>query len=53
MGEQSQVKEQDFDDETLTQYLLGALTGEKTERLDELSIADDEMAARRLNDARK
>jgi hypothetical protein len=46
MGEQSQVKSQDFDDEALTQYLLGALTGEKTERLDELSIADDEMAAR-------
>ncbi len=46
MGEQSEVKKQEFDDEALTQYLLGALTEEKTERLDELSIADDEMAAR-------
>jgi len=40
------VKEQNYDDEILTQYLLGSLTEEKTERLDELSIADDEMAAR-------
>jgi hypothetical protein len=46
MGDQSLVKEEDFDDEALTQYLLGALTEEKTERLDELSIADDEVAAR-------
>jgi hypothetical protein len=46
MGEQSQVKKQDYDDDILTQYLLGALTDEKTEQLDELSIADDQMAAR-------
>jgi hypothetical protein len=46
MGEQSQVKKQNYDDEILTQYLLGSLTEEKTEQLDELSIADDEMAAR-------
>jgi len=46
MGEQSQVKKQDYDDGILTQYLLGALNDEKTEQLDELSIADDETAAR-------
>lgn len=46
MGEQSQVKDQNNDDEILTQYLLGSLTEEKSEELDELSIADDVMAAR-------
>src|SRR5262249_45624124 len=35
-----------YDDQTLTRYLLGALPPEEAERLDELSIADDEMAAR-------
>jgi hypothetical protein len=39
-------------DPLLTQYLLGALAGEETERLDELSIADDDFAAR-LNSAEK
>jgi hypothetical protein len=46
LGEQSQVKKQKYDDEILTQYLLGSLTEEETERLDELSVADDEIAAR-------
>jgi hypothetical protein len=35
-----------YEDHTLTRYLLGALPAEETERLDELSIADDEVAAR-------
>jgi Tfp pilus assembly protein PilN len=35
-----------YDDQTLTRYLLGALPAEEAERLDELSIADDDMAAR-------
>jgi hypothetical protein len=34
------------DDRRLTQYLLRALPEEETERLDELSIADDDFAAR-------
>ena len=34
------------DDRLLTQYLLRALPEEETERLDELSIADDDFAAR-------
>lgn len=46
MGEQSHVKKQYYDDEILTQYLLGSVTEEKTELLDEMSVADDEMAAR-------
>lgn len=40
------MNEQNYDDEILTQYLLGSLTEEKTERLDELSLTDDQMAAR-------
>ena len=35
-----------YDDRLLTRYLLGALPTEESERLDELSVADDEMAAR-------
>ncbi len=35
-----------YDDRVLTQYLLGALPEADTERLDELSISDDEIAAR-------
>src|ERR1041384_15798 len=35
-----------YDDQLLTRYLLGALPTEQTERLDELSITDDEIAAR-------
>jgi hypothetical protein len=35
-----------FDDQTLIQYLLGSLTEAETERLDELSLADDEFATR-------
>jgi hypothetical protein len=38
------------DAEMLIDYLLGSLPDEKTEQLDELSIADDEFAAR-LNEA--
>jgi hypothetical protein len=33
-------------DELIRQYLLGALSEEETERLDELSVADDEFAGR-------
>lgn len=35
-----------YDDQLLTRYLLGALPAEEADRLDELSIADDEVAAR-------
>lgn len=35
-----------YDDQLLTRYLLGALPAAETERLDELSITDEEMAAR-------
>jgi hypothetical protein len=34
------------DDQRLVDYLLGALPGDETERLDELSITDDEFAGR-------
>jgi hypothetical protein len=34
------------DDEQLVRYLLGLLPDEEAERLDELSIADDELAWR-------
>ena len=37
---------QTYDDWLLTWYLLGALGDEETERLDELSIADDDFASR-------
>jgi hypothetical protein len=37
---------QTYDDRQLSRYLLGALGEEETERLDELSIADDEFASR-------
>jgi hypothetical protein len=40
------------DDRLLTQYLLGSLPLEEIERLDELSIADDDFAAK-LNSAEK
>ena len=39
-------------DRLLTQYLLGSLPSEEIERLDELSIADDDFAAK-LNSAEK
>src|SRR5215472_18251319 len=35
-----------YDDQLLTRYLLGALPAEESERLDELSIVDEEVAAR-------
>jgi hypothetical protein len=34
------------DDQVLVRYLVGALAGEETERLDELSVVDDDLAAR-------
>jgi hypothetical protein len=37
---------QTYDDRLLTRYLLGTLGDDETERLDELSIADDEFATR-------
>jgi len=39
----------DFDDIQLVQYLLGKLPAEESERLDELSVTDDDLA-RRLRD---
>jgi hypothetical protein len=33
-----------YDDQTLTRYLLGSLGGPEAERLDELSVTDDEVA---------
>ena len=35
-----------YDDATVIRYLLGSTSAEETERLDELSIADDEFASR-------
>ena len=34
------------DDDQLTRYLLGALSEDETNRLDELSVVDDELAER-------
>jgi adenylate kinase family enzyme len=38
------MSKQLYDDQTLTQYLLGALSEAETERVDELSLTDDEVA---------
>jgi hypothetical protein len=38
------MSKQLYDDQTLTQYLLGSLSEAETERLDELSVTDDEVA---------
>jgi hypothetical protein len=38
------MSKQLYDDRTLTQYLLGSLSEAETERLDELSLTDDEIA---------
>jgi hypothetical protein len=38
------MSKQFYDDQTLTQYLLGSLSEAETERLDELSLTDDEVA---------
>jgi hypothetical protein len=38
------MSKQLYDDQTLTQYLLGTLSETETERLDELSLTDDEVA---------
>jgi hypothetical protein len=40
------MKRQTYDDKLLTDYLLGSLSEEEAERLDELSFTDDELAAR-------
>jgi hypothetical protein len=40
------VDQQTMDDQLITQYLLGSLSAEETERLDELSLTDDEFARR-------
>ena len=40
------MKRRTYDDKLLTDYLLGSLSEEEIEQLDELSITDDEMAAR-------
>jgi hypothetical protein len=42
----SSQDKQTYDDRLLARYLLGALPAEEAERLDELSIADDGLAAR-------
>jgi hypothetical protein len=40
------VDQQTLSDQLITQYLLGSLSSEETERLDELSLSDDEFAGR-------
>lgn len=40
----STTDKHEYDEQLLTRYLLGSLSGPETERLDELSIADDEFA---------
>lgn len=42
----SRSDDQLYNDELVARYLLGSLTGEETERLDELSISDDQFAGR-------
>jgi hypothetical protein len=42
----SLLSESGIDDQRLVRYLLGLLSEEEVERLDELSIADDEIASR-------
>lgn len=39
------MSEQTFDQQIVTQYLLGALPEAEAERLDELSVSDDDFAA--------
>jgi hypothetical protein len=45
-GMMSSADKQQFDDQVLLRYLLGCLSEEEAERLDELSIADDAFAWR-------
>src|SRR5580693_6169914 len=45
-GSMSSPDEQEFDDQILIRYLLGSLPEAEADRLDELSIADDEFAWR-------
>ena len=40
------MEKSDYDDQLIVRYLLGSVSEEETERLDGLSIADDEFAAR-------
>ena len=40
------MDQQTLSDQLITQYLLGSLSSEETERLDELSLSDDEFAVR-------
>ena len=40
------MKRRTYDDKLLTDYLLGSLSEEEAEQLDELSFTDDELAAR-------
>ncbi|MGH9902800.1 MAG: hypothetical protein ACRD68_13410, partial [Pyrinomonadaceae bacterium] len=40
------MNNQTYNDQVLTQYILGSLSGEEAERLDELSFTDDELAGR-------
>lgn len=40
-----EMTKQTYDDQVITQYLLGSLPEAETERLDELSFTDDEFAA--------
>jgi hypothetical protein len=42
----SSLDKHTYDDQTLTRYLLGGLPPDVTERLDELSVSDDELAGR-------
>ena len=40
----SSADKHEYDEQLITRYLLGAVSGEEAERLDELSISDDEFA---------
>ena len=42
----SSADKHEYDEQLLTRYLLGAVSGEEAERLDKLSISDDEFAWR-------
>jgi anti-sigma-K factor RskA len=46
LGDQHQVPKQPVDEQVITDYLLGAASVAETERLDELSLTDDDFARR-------
>jgi hypothetical protein len=46
MGKMQPVDKSDYDDKLLIRYLLGGLPDDETQRLDEMSVADDDFALR-------